>query len=298
MPDNQNHSYARSKSKSRLKTALVITTAFLAIEFIGGLYTNSLALLSDAGHMLTDVLAIGLSLFSMWFAEKPKTPQKTFGFYRAEILAAFINGATLVLIAIFIIFEAYERFGSPYEVKSLEMFFIACAGLAANAAVGIVLSRSKSESLNVKGAYMHVISDALGSIGAIAAGAIMYFTQWYYADILVSLLICGLIAYSSITLLVETIHILMEGTPSEINYGDVEDALSSIRGVDSIHDLHIWSLTSGKYLLTGHLILDSDYPSENISQLLQNAEQILKENYNITHSTLQIETQKCNMKEL
>ena len=217
MTRNLKYGHTRILSKRHLRSAFVITFIFLVIEFLGGIFTNSLALLSDAGHMLADVVAIGLSLLSMRLSEKPRTTKKTYGFYRAEVLAAFINGATLVLIAIFIVYEAYERFGNLPEIKSIEMILIAVAGLIANGASGLILSRSKEDSLNVKGAYLHVLGDALGSIGVISAGLIMYFTRWFYADIIVSLLICGLIAYSSIRLLKETINVLMEGTPAGIS---------------------------------------------------------------------------------
>jgi len=297
MSNNLKYNYSRTESKSRLRIAFIITFIFLIVEVLGGIFTNSLALLSDAGHMLTDVIAIGLSLFSMRLSEKPRTPEKTYGFYRAEILAAFINGATLVLIAIFIVYEAYKRLGNLPEIKSLEMLLIAIAGLTANGFSGFILSRSKEDSLNVKGAYLHVLGDILGSIGAISAGLIMYFTRWFYADIIVSLLICCLIAYSSIRLLKETINILMEGTPAGINFKDVEKALLSIPVVKSIHDLHIWTIASGKYILTGHLILNCEYTEEHINSTLKKAEQILEKDFQITHSTLQVETKECEQGE-
>jgi len=289
MKQHDSHELTRKSSRNRLRLALAITITFFSVEAIGGFLTNSLALLSDAGHMLTDVTSLGLSLIAMRLANKPRTPEKTYGFYRAEILAAFINGATLVFIALYIFYEAYQRFGSAPEVKSLPMLIVAGVGLLANVLTGSLLFRAKEDNLNIRGAYLHVLSDAIGSLGAIAAGAIMLLTKWYYADTIISLLICLLIAYSSIKILRESINILMEGTPSGIDYTEVEKALCSIEGVESVHDLHIWTITSGKDALSGHITVRGNVTTENIQQLLGYITDTLRERFGISHTTIQIE---------
>ncbi len=281
--------FSRYNSRSRLRLALAITLTFLAVEAIGGILTHSLALLSDAGHMLTDVTSLGLSLIAMRLAGKPRTPEKTYGFYRAEILAAFVNGATLVLIALYIFYEAYQRLGNPPEVKSVPMVIIAGVGLLANVLTGSVLFKAKGHNLNIRGAYLHVLSDAIGSLGAIAAGVIMLLTRWYYADTIISIAICLLIAYSSINILRQSIHILMEGTPSDIDYREVQEVLYSIKGVESVHDLHIWTITSGKDALSGHITVRGNVTTENLQQLLGQIADTLRERFGIAHTTVQIE---------
>jgi cobalt-zinc-cadmium efflux system protein len=280
---------ARHSSQKRLRLALTITLTFLAAEAIGGILTNSLALLSDAGHMLIDVTSLGVSLIALRLANRPTTPEKTYGFYRAEILAAFINGASLVFIALYIFYEAYQRLGTPPQVKSLPMLIIATVGLAANLLTGAVLFRAKEDNLNIRGAYFHVFSDAIGSLGAIAAGIIMLLTQWYYADTVISIFICGLIAYSSVKILRESTNILMEGTPSAIDYGEVKETLCSIDGVESVHDLHIWTITSGKDTLSGHITVRGNATTENIQQLLERIRHVLQQKFGVSHTTIQIE---------
>jgi cobalt-zinc-cadmium efflux system protein len=214
-------------------------------EAIGGYLTHSLALLADAGHMLSDVGSLALSLIAMRFAAKARTPQMTYGYYRAEILAALVNGVTLVVISILIFYEAITRFQSPPEVQSVPMLVVATIGLLLNLFSAFILSRKKGESLNVRGAYMHVLADTLGSVGAIAAGIIMLTTGWYLADPIISVLIAMLILFSSWRLLKESVTVLMEGTPLHINLKEIENAIKNVQGVLEVHDLHVWTVTSG-----------------------------------------------------
>lgn len=286
---NDSNAFSRYSTRNRLRLALAITLTFLAVEAVGGILTHSLALLSDAGHMLTDVTSLGLSVIALRLASKPRTPEKTYGFYRAEILAAFVNGATLVFIALYIFYEAYQRLGNPPEVKSLPMLIIAGIGLLANVLTGSVLFKVKGHNLNIRGAYLHVLSDVIGSLGAMAAGVVMLLTRWYYADTIISIAICLLIGYSSINILRQSIHILMEGAPGDIDSREVQEVLRSIEGVESVHDLHIWTITSGKDALSGHITVRGNVTTENLQQLLGQIADTLRERFGIAHTTVQIE---------
>ena len=279
----------RSQNKRSLKLALGITALFFVIEAIGGVLTNSLALLSDAGHMLTDVLALGMSLLAMWVAQRPATESHTFGYHRIEILAALVNGLTLVGISIYIFIEAYHRFQHPPEVAGLPMMIVAIAGLLVNITSGIILHKSKDQSLNVRGAYLHVLGDALGSVGAIIAGLIMWTTGWMYADPLFSVIIGLIIIYSSSHLLRETIHILMQGTPADIVPVDVRSAIEDIDYVTGLHDLHIWTLTNGIDALSVHVDLSPEAPPEEYEEIIRKIRDMTRERFGIEHTTVQIE---------
>jgi len=231
----QKSSLAKEGQKRSLKIALGVTTAYTLVEMVGGFLTQSLALLADAGHMLSDVGALGIALFAIRLAERPPTQEKTYGYHRAEILAALANGLTLWLIAGLILREAYLRFLSPPEVNGLGMLLVATAGLGVNVGVALMLKKRASGSLNLRGAFLHVTSDALGSVGAISAGAIILLTGWYLADPIVSVLIGGLILYSSWGLVRESVDILMEATPKGIKLGDVRAALEQVQGFTFSH---------------------------------------------------------------
>jgi len=287
-----NYSTHRSQNKKSLKIALGITFIFFIVEAVGGYLTNSLALMSDAGHMLTDVLALSMSLFAMWVAQRPATERHTFGYHRVEILAALVNAMTLVGISIYIFIEAYRRFQNPPDVAGLPMMLIAIAGLIVNLLSGLILHRSKDHSLNVRGAYLHVIGDALGSVGAIIAGIIMWTTGWMYADPLFSLIIGLIIIYSSGRLLRETVHILMQGTPANIVPLDVRSAIKNVEHVTDVHDLHIWTLTNGIDALSAHVQLESDTPSNLYDDIIKDIRDISKTRFGIEHTTVQIEQQQ------
>lgn len=279
----------REGNKKGLLIALFVTTGIMFAEFFGGLFTNSLALLSDAGHMLSDASSLLLSVVALWIAARPATPKKTFGFYRFEVLAALFNGVTLFVIAGFIVWEAFERFMEPPAVSSGTMILIACIGLGANliSAWSLLRNGDVKENVNVRSAYLHVLGDALGSVGAIIAGIVMMVFGWYIADPIISVIVALLILKSAWGVISHSFHILMEGTPHSVNQEDVKDALESIHGVIDVHDLHIWTITSGLHSLTCHLLVNEDQHSQSI---LQEAIRILSDRFHIDHSTIQIET--------
>ena len=278
-----------------LRAALIITASVLVFEFIGGIYSNSLALLADAGHMLTDVGALSLSYFAIWFANRPATTRKTYGFYRVEILAALLNGVFLVLISLYIFYEAYQRLLVPPSVKGDLMLVVASGGLLANLASAYILFQKQSESLNLRGAFYHVLADALGSIGAIAASLAIIFFGWNWADAVISGVVAVLILSSSWFLIREAVDVLLEGTPSHINLMTLKDHLLSADGVSSVHDLHVWTLTSGVVAMSCHVVVDED--SVRQSNILGCVREIAHESFEIDHTTIQIEQNGSNGKD-
>lgn len=277
-----------------LKLAMAMTAAFFVVEVLGGLLTNSLALLSDAGHMFSDVGALGLSLFAFQMARRPATAKRTYGYHRLEILAALINGLALWLIVGAIFHEAYRRFLNPPEVESLWMLVVALLGLGVNVASAIILYGSAKESLNLRGAFLHVAGDTLGSLGAITAGLIMVTTGWYVADPLVSVLIGLLLLYTSWGLIKESVDILMQSVPKGIDVEEVQQAMEEVRGVIKVHDLHVWTVTSGIFTLSAHAVING---REDFQQVLNEMEGILKDRFHIEHTTIQLETEDREEKE-
>ena len=278
-----------AKNRRSLWIVFGLTFTYFLVEVVGGLVTNSLALLADAAHMLTDVGGLGLALFAAWMSQKPATPQRTYGYYRVEILAALTNAVVLFLMAFFILFEAYRRFREPPEVSSLPMMAVAAVGLAVNL-IGIrLLRRSSGESLNMKGAYLEVVSDLLGSVGVLAAGAVMLTTGWYYADPLFGVVIGLFILPRTWGLMKQAVNVLLEATPAHVNLAEVEAALLGVEGVASVHDLHVWTITSGIDALSVHVVL-----SEGVTQAVADAVAgrvagAIKERFRIGHSTVQVE---------
>lgn len=289
MHHHDHHSTIPSGNQLGLKGALLITAGIMILEFFGGLLTNSLALLSDAGHMLSDTGALALSLLAMWFASKPPSPGKTYGFYRLEIIAALFNGLALFIIAGIISWEAWQRFWAPPEVNSLPMMLIALTGLVANIVSAWFLHRhgDVKDNMNLKSAYLHVLGDALGSLGAIAAGGAMYIFGWYLADPLISVAVALLILKSAWGIIDDSLHILMEGTPLTVSTEAVKTALTKIDGVQNVHDLHIWTITSGLDSLSCHLLVSSE---RNSQEILQEAIDLIAAQFKIQHTTIQIET--------
>ena len=270
-----------------LGIALGITLSFFIIELVGGLLTNSLALLTDAWHMLNDVLALGFALVAAWLALRPVSMTRTYGYYRAEILAAFLNGIFLWAVVIFIFYEAFQRLLQPAEVESLNMLVIAAFGLLANGLSAVALSRSRDESLNVRGAFLHVIADILGSVGAISAGLVMFFTQWYYADPLISLMIGALIFYGSGKLIRDSLNVLLEGVPSHIDVNVLERRMLEVKGVRGVHDLHVWCITPTKMCcMSSHVVVNEGIDRRKLISTLIN---MLKEEFGIDHTTIQLE---------
>jgi cobalt-zinc-cadmium efflux system protein len=275
-------------NRRALTITLVITATYCLVELAGGFLTNSLALLSDAGHMFADVAALGTSLFAIRLSQLPPSASKTFGYHRVEILAAFVNGLTLWLIVGLIFHEAFQRLFDPPAVRSAGMIVIATAGLGVNLASLLVLRRSQAESLNVRAAFVHVLGDALGSVGAIVAGVVMLASSWYLADPLVSVGIGVLILYSSWGIVRESVEILMQGTPREMRLEDIEACLCSIEGVREVHDLHVWTLTSGMYLLSVHLVVGRDDAPRPV---IDAAQMRLRERFGIGHTTVQVDSE-------
>jgi cobalt-zinc-cadmium efflux system protein len=283
------HDHTRENNKKGLTIALLITAGIMVLEFFGGWFTNSLALLSDSGHMLSDVSALTLSLIAMWFAARPPSPRKTYGYYRFEILAALFNGIALFVIAGAIVWEAYLRLGEPPKVASGSMIMISVIGLIANLLSAWFLMRQGDTkgNINIRSAYLHIIGDALGSLGAITAGILMQAFAWYIADPIISILVSVLILQSAWRVVSHSLHILMEGTPVTIDQKLVKKVLLEISGVQNVHDLHIWTITSGFDSLSCHLLI---HDQANSQFILKEAISRLKQQFHIQHTTIQIET--------
>lgn len=277
-PEPQGHRRA-------LTLVLVVTAAFMVVELVGGILANSLALLADAGHMFTDVGALVLALFAAWLARRPAPPEKTYGYLRAEILAALVNGGVLLVLAFLIVRDAIGRFAAPPQVEPRILMSVAAVGLAVNIFGAIMLHRGHQHSLNVRGAYFHVLGDLLGSIGALAAGLIILTTGWYLADPVISLGIALLILIGAFRLLRESTDVLLEATPRHISLSAVERQIRTVPGVDGVHDLHVWTLTSGVVAMSGHAIVCE--PGRN-QQVLEAVQERMGD-LGIHHVTLQIE---------
>lgn len=289
MGSGHSHSPA-SENKRRLAIVFGLTLAYLFAEVIGGLLTGSLALLADAGHMLTDVAGLGLALMAIRFAERPATPERTYGYYRVEILAALTNAVVLIVISLYILYEAYERFRNPPEVQSKAMLLVAAIGLAVNLVGMLILRKSSGESLNMKGAYFEVLSDMLTSIGVIIAAVVMLTTGWYYADPLISAGIGLFILPRTWVLLREAVGVLLEGTPSDVNPAALREAINGVEGVAGVHDLHVWSLTSGVNAMSAHAVL-ADGARHDI--VLTAVRERVTSDFKIAHVTVQVEAQGC-----
>jgi cobalt-zinc-cadmium efflux system protein len=277
---------AAVSTRRRLALSLALAAAYMVAEIVGGILTGSLALLADAGHMLSDAAALALALFAAWVASRPADQRWTYGHARAEILAALAQGVALVAVALIISFEAVQRLGAPQSVRGLGMLVIATGGLAVNVAALLILNPGRSQSLNVRGAWLHVLSDALGSVGAMGAGALIWLFGWYWADPVASLAICALVLYSAWHLIREALDILMEAAPRGLDVGDVERSLSAVDGVHSVHDLHVWSVGHGQIALSCHLVVPRD---GRCTPLLSEVYRMLGARFGIGHATIQVE---------
>lgn len=279
-------------STQPLKITLGLVLVIMVAEVIGGVFSNSLALLSDAGHMLTDALALVLSLFAMNLARRPATPTKTFGYHRAEIMAALANGMVLVAVAAIIFFEASKRFTALPAVKSPLMLIIAVIGLIANI-IGIFLLREGSrKSINIKAAFWHIISDTLSSVGVIAAAIIIYFTGWTIADPILAVVIGVVIFFGALRILKESVDILLESVPPHVKISKVISTVKNVPGVEDMHEVHIWTITSGIYALSAHLNITDQMVSQS-SDILTRVNEVLERDFSITHTTLQLECESC-----
>lgn len=276
------HHHAGQAPNAVIK-AMGVTIVFMLVELMGGYLANSLALISDGAHMLTDVGALLLTLFVLWLARRPSNDTMSFGYHRAEILGALGSGLAIWLIAGFLIYEAIVRMQAPPEVNGPIVFFVATIGLLANLVAMRMLSHAKHGNMNVRAAYLHMLSDLLGSLGAIIAGAVLWITHWRPIDPIITVLFAGLMLVSSWSLVKEAIQILMESTPSSVDAAQVRADLLALSGVTEVHDLHIWTVASGRHALSVHVI------AVEAGQLLAKVNEVLKDRYGIIHTTVQIE---------
>jgi len=275
-------------SRRRLLLALCLAALTMLAEAAGGVWTGSLALLADAGHMFSDVSALALSVVALSLAQRPKGPQQTYGHHRTEILAALANGTLLVGVSLSILFEALERLGQPTPIRAAPMLAIAALGLVVNlAALGLLWS-GRHHNLNLRGAWLHVASDTVGSLGAITAGALVLAFGWAWADPVASLAISGLVLWSAWSLLREAVGVLMEWAPPHLDVPEIERAILAIPGVAAVHDLHVWTITSGMVALSGHVVAGDD---RDPRKLLQEVADLLHHRFDIEHSTIQVESQ-------
>jgi len=272
-----------------LKIAIVITVGMMILEMLGGYFSNSLSLFSDAWHMFTDASALILCFISGKIALKSPTLDKTFGYYRVEILSALINGLSLLVVVIYIFYESIMRLIFPIEVKGFEMLIITIIGLFANLISMAVLEKGM-HGLNVKSAFLHVLSDTLSSVGVVGAAVIIFFTQWYFIDPLMSIIVGIIIVYTTGKMLKEVVHILLEGVPSSIKLDNVVKTILSVQGVKEVHDIHIWSVTSYIHNLTAHLVVNKEDLSD-MNSIMNDIKNRISDEYGITHTTIQIETE-------
>lgn len=282
------HGLLSERSLRPLVMALIITAGIMVLEIAAGLLSHSLALLADAGHMATDAAALAMTWAASRIAHQPATRTKTYGFYRTEILAAFLNGLTLWGIVIWIAYEAIRRFAHPPTIRAPIMLLTAVIGLAANLGCSWVLRPSRSDSLNMKSAYLHVLADALGSASVIGAAVVIWMTGWSLADPIASLLVCAVILWGSWNLIRESVNVLLEGTPSHISVVEVMRAMQAIPGIRRVHDVHIWTITSGMEAMSGHVVVAELAGSREI---LSRLSAMLCERFRVHHTTFQLETE-------
>lgn len=286
------HDSSTNDSQKRLLIALVITALMTVVEVIGGVLSNSLALLGDAAHMFTDTLALGLSLFAIRLAQRPADETKTYGYLRAEILAALANGTVLILISVYIFYEAYQRFLDPPDVEGGLMLGVAVIGLVANL-IGIsLLHTGNRQNLNVKGAFLHMLGDAFSSLGVIVAGVIIIVTDWGYADPIISILIGLLILKGASGLVLESVHILLEAAPKHLDMDRIGNEIGGIEGVKDVHDVHLWTITSGVYAMSAHLLIEDQLVSD-CTGIVDRVNETLKREFGIGHTTFQLECEQC-----
>jgi cobalt-zinc-cadmium efflux system protein len=289
--DTANHQETFS-SYRRLKITLSIVLVIMVAEVTGGILSNSLALLSDAGHMLVDALALGLGLFAMRVARRPATATKTFGYHRVEILAALANATILILVSVYIFYEAYQRFLEPPVVKTPLMLTIAIIGLFANLGGVLLLNKASQLSLNIKAAFWHIVGDTISSAGVIIAGVVILFTKWYTADAVAAVVTGVIILWGAVRIVGESADVLLEAVPKHIQISQVVDFIKNIYGVNEVHDIHIWTITSNIYALSAHLVIDDQMVSKSID-IVRVVRQELAKHYNISHTTLQLECKSC-----
>ncbi len=283
------HGDVRTMGRKRLLAVLCLSGTFMIVEAVTGVLTGSLALLADAGHMLGDVAALGLANFAFWLSSRPAGPSRTYGYHRSEILAALANSVLLVVISIFVLLEAIQRFSHPPEIQSMIMLVVAFIGMCINIVSIRLLSANNKDSLNTRAAYLEVVSDLLASIGVVIAAVIMMTTGWYMADPVISCLLSVFILIRTWGLLKESIDILMESAPEHVNLQELSDAVLRVENVIAVHDIHVWTITSGMIAMSGHVTITRGTDTE---ALLDRLKDLLQDDFGITHTTIQLETEK------
>ena len=292
---NHNHSHfgdLATQTTKRLLLSLSLTAGFVLVEVIAGIFGNSLALLTDAAHNFTDVIALGLSWYALKIATKPANAGKTFGYHRVGILVALVNSTTLILIAFGIFYEAWHRFLAPPVVDSVILIGVGTLAFLINAGTAWLVKDGSDHDLNLRSAFLHLMGDVMSTLGAVIAGVIIYFTQWNWLDPLVSVLIGGFILWNAWSILRQSIHILLESTPENIDMKEMVEKLHTVEGVRSVHDLHVWSINENMRMLSAHIVTD-DISMRECSLIQQDINELLAHGYNIQHATLQIECEGC-----
>lgn len=286
------HLHGFERNRKAILIAIGITGVIMIVEFIGGYLANSLALVSDAGHMLTDIMSLFLSMVALQLATRAPSSTRTYGLYRMEIFAALINGTTLILLSVFIVYEAYERLTSPQEIDTRTMLLIAAIGLVANGIAAWAMRRSSKENLNMRGSYLHILGDGISSIGVILGGSIIYFSKWYFVDPIISVLICLVILRGAFTLVKDSANILLDAAPRGIDLNEVRQSLKTISGVQDLHHVHLRTIASGMYALSAHVLID-DIPMSHTTQIIEGINHLLAKKYRISHTTIQLECENC-----
>jgi cobalt-zinc-cadmium efflux system protein len=284
--EGHHHQQWREVSRKRLIVVLAMTATFMVVQFVGGWIANSLALMADAGHMLSDVAALSLTWFALWFSRLPASPARSYGWLRLEILCALVNGAALFLIATIILWQAFLRFRTPQEVEGMLMLVIATGGLIVNIIGALLLHSSASHNLNIRGAYLHILGDLLGSVGAISAAIVILATGWYLADPLISVAVAFLILAGAWRLMRESVDILLEAVPRNIDIAAVRQTMLEVEGVHDVYDLHVWTLTSGYLAMSGHALTREP---QRHTQILNEIHEAMHSRFGISHVTVQID---------
>jgi cobalt-zinc-cadmium efflux system protein len=282
-----------TRGARQLLIALFVVVVVMVAEVIGGLLSNSLALLGDAGHMLVDALALSISLIAIWIARRPADTAKTYGYHRVEIMAALTNGVILVLVAVFIFYRAYQRLLEPAEVDAALMTGVAVIGLVANLVGILVLRKARHTSLNIKAAFWHILGDTISSCGVIIGGIIIAVTDWRIVDPIIAIVIGTIILWGAVRLVRESSDILLEAVPGHIQMDEVGIVMMDIPGVRDVHDMHIWTITSGIHALSAHILIE-DQTIAGSAEIVRVVERELARRFNITHTTLQLECEKCD----
>jgi cobalt-zinc-cadmium efflux system protein len=294
---SHNHSEHAPSAGNKLKYAIILSLTILVAEVIGGLFSNSLALLSDAGHVFADIIALGLSWYGVRQAERPSNSRMTFGYHRVGVIVAIVNATTIFIIAAVILYEAYKRFQHPPEIKSQLMMIIAFIGLAANILVTFWLRREQRSNINIRSAFWHSLGDALASVGVIIGGAVILLTGQFWVDPLVSVLISLIILFAAWSIFREGFRVILEATPKDVDILSMINTLKQIPGVRDVHDVHVWSISPELRAMNGHVLIE-DISTSEAADIRSKIEKVVREQYHVEHTTLQMECQKCDSNEL